>query len=247
MTRLVGAELFKMRTTRTAWGLAIGALALIVVICVAASAAGDFSHESDPARSLLGVAALAQVFTLVLGILAVTTEFRHGTITPSLLAVPGRPRLILAKLWAVAAVGLVIGLVTCGIAAAIVLGIFSARGIDSRLTSGDVVEIVAGNTIAAGLYAAFGLGLGAVLRNQVGAVVGSLIWVFALEPLLRVIPTFGDWVAKYGLDGVGDGLSATAGNDHAFGQVPAGLLFAAYSVVILLAGIAVVRSRDVSA
>jgi ABC-2 type transport system permease protein len=244
---LVAAELFKLRTTRTSWGLVLGAFALILVIGTAASAAGDFSHESDPARGLLGVAGLAQVFALIFGILAITTEFRHGTITPSLLAVPERPRLLLAKLGAVVLVGLVLGLVCFGVDAAVVLGIFSARGIDSGLTGRDVFGMVAGGTIGAGLYAAFGLGLGAVLRNQVGTVVGALGWTFVLEPLLRVIPTFGDWVSSYGLDGVGDGLSATGGNDHALGQLPAGLLFAAYCVVILVAGIAVVRGRDVSA
>ena len=244
---LVGVELFKLRTTRTSWGLVLGALALILVISIAASAAGDFSHDGDPARGLLGVAGLAQVFALILGILAITTEFRHGTITPSLLAVPVRRRLMLAKLGAVVLVGLVLGLVCFGVVTAVVLGIFSARGIDSGLSGGDVLAIVVGSTIATGLYAAFGLGLGAVLRNQVGAVVGALGWVFVLEPLLRVIPTFGDWVSSYGLDGVGDGLSATGGNDHALHQLPAGLLFAAYCAVILLAGVAVVGRRDVSA
>ena len=39
-----------------------------------------------------------QAFTLLLGILAVTSEFRHGTITPSLLVVPNRTTLMLAKL-----------------------------------------------------------------------------------------------------------------------------------------------------
>ena len=48
----------------------------------------------------------------MLGILAITSEFRHGTITPSLLVVPDRVRLVLAKLGASVLIGLALGLLT---------------------------------------------------------------------------------------------------------------------------------------
>ena len=59
---------------------------------------GKLAPNRPPGPDLLGIAGLSQLFTLVLGILAVSTEFRHGTITPSLLVVPDRTRLVLAKL-----------------------------------------------------------------------------------------------------------------------------------------------------
>ena len=44
--------------------------------------------------------------------------------------------------------------------------------------------MLVGGTLAAALYAALGVGLGALVRNQVGAIVGALIYVFMLEPLI---------------------------------------------------------------
>ena len=67
---------------------------LLIVILVTALA--DFSPQDEPLDDMMGVTGFVQVFVLVLGILAVTTEFRHGTITPSLLVVPNR---VQARCW----------------------------------------------------------------------------------------------------------------------------------------------------
>src|SRR6185503_19606788 len=98
MTRLVSAEIFKLRTTRTFYGIVGGALGLVLVIVILVSALVSFSATDHPLNDMMGVAGLVQAFALVLGILAITSEFRHGTITPSLLVVPDRIKLTLAKL-----------------------------------------------------------------------------------------------------------------------------------------------------
>jgi ABC-2 type transport system permease protein len=247
VTRLVTAELFKLRTTRTFYGLTGGAIALVLVIAVLGAALGDFKHESEPLQSLANIGGLSQVFALVLGILAVTNEFRHGTITPTLLAVPGRPRLIAAKLIAAAAIGLALGLVCIGLVVAVALAIFSTRGIDSGASGSDVVRYIVGGGVSTALNAALGVGLGAIVRNQVGAVVGVLVWGFVLEPLIGLIPGLKDIVPKYGLDGVANAVAGTATESGHPGQVTAGLLFAAYCAIAVAIGIAVVRRRDVSA
>jgi ABC-2 type transport system permease protein len=248
MTRLLGAELFKLRTTRTFYGLVGGCLALVLLITVLASALGHHDRSDDVMRNLMGLAGLAQVIALVLGVLAIATEYRHGTITPTLLVAPRRTRLVIAKLGASALSGLLLGLLTCGFVALIVSAIASARGYDDGSTGSAVVKMVVGGTIAGGLYGVIGLGLGSIVRNQVGAVVGGVIYIFLAEPLARLIPTFGDWVHKYGFDGTGSSLSATPdrGADM-LSQVPGGLLLAAYAAILLVIGIILVDRRDVSA
>jgi ABC-2 type transport system permease protein len=250
MTRLVTAEIFKLRTTRTFYGVVGGALGLVLLIVIIASATATWNPGNTPMRDLLGISGFAQVFALVLGILAVTSEFRFGTITPSLLVVPDRVRLTLAKLGASLATGLALGAVATGLTAAIGAAILNARGIDTGLSGSQVTKMIVGGIVATALYAALGVGVGAIVRNQVGAVVGTLVYLFVLENLLQIIKGLRDPLAKYGFGGVGQGLTGTgdAGADHPpLGQVSAGLVLAGYCAIFLLAGIAMMRRRDVTA
>jgi ABC-2 type transport system permease protein len=247
MTRLLSSELLKLRTTRTFLSLMAGALVLIVVISVPAAAAGSFKTTGTPGRALLGVAGLAQLFALVIGVIGVTTEFRHGTITPSLLVEPVRTRLMAAKLAAQLIAGLTLGALCYAVCATIVAVILSRRGIATGFTTGDWIAAVIGGAAGTMLYAALGLGVGALIRNQAGAIVAVLAWVFVIENLLGVIPGgFGDAIKKYGLSGVGSSLARTAGDATRIGQVPGGLLLLGYALVLVLAGTMVLRQRDIS-
>jgi ABC-2 type transport system permease protein len=245
VSRALAAELFKLRTTRTNVGVALGALALVVVISLVAALAGDFQPR-DRAIELLQIAGLVQLFALILGILSVATEYRHGTITPSLLTIPDRTRLILAKLIAALALGLALGLVATAVCAAIVLPIVSGR-VDTSADGGQVVKEIVGNAVASGLFAAIGVGLGALLRNQVGAIIGALGWLFLVEPLLGIIPGFSDVISKWFPSGAADQTSGWSDIADRLGQVPAGLVLAGYALAFLVAGMAMVRKRDVSA
>jgi ABC-2 type transport system permease protein len=245
--RLLSSELLKLRTTRTFYALIGSAVALIVIIAVLGAALGKFTNTATPGRALLAVAGLAPLFALVIGVIGLTTEFRHGTITPSLLVEPVRTRLMAAKLAATLIVGLALGVVCYGVCAGLVSVILSGRGIASGMSTSDWVDGVIGGALATMLYAALGLGVGAVLRNQVGAIVVVLAWVFVIESLLGIIPGgFGDAIKKYGLSGVGSSLARTAGHASRIGQVPAGLLLLGYALVLVVAGTMVVRQRDVS-
>jgi hypothetical protein len=121
MTRLISSELLKLRSTRTAVALIASVVGLVVLIGLIATLTADFEQEEVQTVDLLGIAGFAQVFALILGILAVTTEFRHGTITPTLVVAPDRVRLVLAKLVAHALAGLVLGVLAVGLTTAIVL------------------------------------------------------------------------------------------------------------------------------
>ena len=87
------------------------------------------------------------------------------------------------------------------------------------------------------------------MRNQVGAVVGALGFVFVLEPLVGIVPGISDAVTKYGLNGVSNGLSTVGGSPDAdtLAQLPAGLLFAAYAAILLVLGTLALERRDVTA
>lgn len=237
MIRLIGSELLKLRTTRAFYALAGGALAFTTVIIVLGALLEPEELEfSDVAM----IAFFAQLIVLVIGILCITNEFRHGTITPTLLVTPNRVELVLAKLVASVLVGLAIGLVSICIIAAVV----ALAGGDTTGTG----SVILGGTLLGALYAALGVGVGAVVRNQVGAIIGALVYLFVLESLIGLIPGVDEVLPKYGLNGTSQALRG--GNDPGgefLDQLPGGLLLAGYCAVFLVAGILVMRRRDVTA
>ena len=109
-------------------------------------------------------------FALVIGILAVTNEFRHGTITPTLLVMPDRTQLMLAKLVAVLAAWRSARLRRRPDHRR--LSRRSSAPLRDFETGGTVLGWSSAGRVATALYAALGLGLGALVRNQVGAIVG---------------------------------------------------------------------------
>ena len=248
MTRLISSELLKLRSTRTAMALIASVVGLVVLIGLIASITADFAKDDVQTVDLLGIAGFAQVFALILGVLAVTTEFRHGTITPTLTVAPDRVRLVMAKLVAHVLAGLLLGILAVGLTTAIVLIVLSSRGIDTGLTSQDITGVVVGLVLATALWAALGVGLGALVRNQVGAIVGALGWALLVENLLTIIPTVGDQVQKYGLNGVTNALSHVESEQtgDVLSQAAGGALLLAYTTAFVIAGTLAMRRRDVT-
>ena len=166
----------------------------------------------------------------------------------TLTVAPDRVRLVMAKLVAHVLAGLLLGILAVGLTTAIVLVVLSSRGIDSGLTNGEIAKIVIGLVLATALWAALGVGLGALVRNQVGAIVGALGWALLVENLLTIIPTVGDWVQKYGLNGVTNALSniesQTTGD--VLSQAAGGALLLLYTAVFVIAGTLAMRRRDVT-
>jgi ABC-2 type transport system permease protein len=76
--------------------------------------------------------------------------------------------------------GLVAGLLVAGVGTAAL----NSRGIEVQLSGADYGRIVLGSAFAAGLWGAIGVGVGAVVRSQVPALVGLVVWHLFIENLL---------------------------------------------------------------
>ncbi|MDO8209313.1 ABC transporter permease [Conexibacter sp. CPCC 206217] len=252
MSRALSSELLKLRTTRTFYALVGSALGLVLLIVCVAAATGDWTYgpgDTPPGLDLLGVAAIAQLFAVVLGILAVTSEFRHGTITPSLLVVPSRERLLSSKLIVHLLAGLLFGILTVLLTLVLSALIFSLRDIETGLDAANVIKTGGGTALSIAFYATLGVGIGAVVRNQVGAIVGTLAYLFVIESLLTIIPGLDDAISKFGLNGVASGLANSdfGGDTDTLAQIPAGLLLLAYCALFAIAGAVLLKRRDISA
>jgi ABC-2 type transport system permease protein len=250
MTRLIRAEALRLATIRTYWLLAAGAIALIAGGAAATAATTSFTPGTSAARSVLAIAGLAQTVALLAGALSVTGEFRHKTITPAVLITPRRTPLLAAKLVTLAAAGLALGLTASAAATAVTLPLLAARHIPTGVSAAGTAAIIAGGAIATALAAAFGVGVGAIIRNQVGAIVAVLALLYVAEPLLGVIPHVGSAVQQYGLGGLVSAATHTIGfpaSAHLFGQPAAIFILAGYATAALLAGAALLRRRDITA
>ncbi len=248
MTRLTRAETLRLRTIRTYWLLAAGAIALITGGVAPTAAATSFTPGTSPARSVLAIAGLAQTVALIAGALSVTGEFRHQIITPAVLITPGRTPLLAAKLITLAAAGLAFGLAAAGIAAAITLPLLAARHLPAGVSATGTAAIIVGGAIATALAAALGVGVGAIIRNQAGAITAVLALVYVAEPLLGFVPRLGPAIQQYGLGGLAAAATHTVGfpaSAHLLGQPAAALILAGYATAALLAGAALLRRRDI--
>ena len=224
--------------------LATGAIALIAAVVALTATATSFKHDTGPARSALAIAGLAQTVALIAGVLSVTGEFRHKTITPAVLITPRRAPLLGAKLITLAAAGLAFGLAATGIAASVALPLLAGRHIPAGVSGTGTAAIIVGGGIATALSAAIGIGVGAIIRSQVGAIIAVLALLYVAEPLLGLVSHLGPAIQRYGLGGLAAAATHTAGypdSAHLLGQAAAALMLAGYATATLLAGAAVLR------
>jgi ABC-type transport system involved in multi-copper enzyme maturation permease subunit len=191
MKPLLSAELLKLRTTRTFFALVAAALLLSLLVVVLTAVLGDDFTKRD-VKSLF-TADFTGLFILLLGIMGMAGEWRHRTITGTVLAAPNRLRLLSAKLFSHAAAGALLSLIVT--VAIMVVGtiILSARG-EQTVGLSDLLDVLWRNLVVAALLGALGVGIGGLVRNQVVAIVGVLIISFVVEPtLFGLVPE----VAKY--------------------------------------------------
>lgn len=203
-------ELRKIGTTRTWWVTTLvmaGYMAVIGLIMAfslvmgnrAVEEAGPGAGGGDPggtamldptaiATSVYTLAvALGYIFPAILGALSVTGEFRHRTITPTLLAEPRRTVVLAAKLVAILPYALVLAIAgTIGTVAAGATTL-AIMGEPTLLGDAEVWSTIARSVLALVLWALVGVGFGAVLTNQVAAIVVLLAFTQFVEPLLRLL------------------------------------------------------------
>jgi len=241
---LLRSELLKLRSTRTTLGLVLGMLALTLFISlVQGFSTGKTALSSvDDQRNLFGVGGVALLFAAMVGVMAVTSEFRHGTIRPTLLFEPRRTRVVLAKLVASLLTGALFGLLAEALAFEAGAVALASRGIGFALAAGDVWALVAGTAAVTLLWAGVGVGLGAIVRSQVGAIIGLFAWLLVAENLL-----FG-LAPKVGRYAPGPAAQALAGGtqDHLLRPALGGLVLAAWLAVLVAAGTALIVRRDVA-
>ena len=247
MTALLRAEARKALATRSTVLVAVAVvvypiLALLPAVFAAEPPAVDEGTILELLRGGAGVLTLA---ALLLGTLAVTSEYRHGTIVPSLLVTPRRGRFLGAKLGSHAAMAAVLGVAVSAVALVVGAAYLASRDVTVEVLQGDVVATVAAVVLVATLYAIAGVAVGALVKNQTAAVTGALIWVFVVEnaiPLVLRNPGLKRWLPG----GAADRLLHAADPAAGAGSVWLALaLFAAVAAALAAAARVATSTADV--
>ncbi|MFK5633252.1 MULTISPECIES: ABC transporter permease [unclassified Ornithinimicrobium] len=275
MINLVRAELRKATTTRLVWTMPL-AMFLLGVAFTAISGyflvfaelpgmdvrMSEGMSELTLARSVYtGAIQMAYLLALVLGILTVTGEYRHQTLTSTFLAEPRRGRVIVAKLVALVVVVLVNGL--AHVAGSFVGGasVLAAGDVAVFPEPADLTWTLLRMLLVLVLWGLMGLGLGVLIPNQVAALFVGVSVAFLVEPLLGFGVASFDRVAEaaryFPSQATLSALSVYEGMDAGTAQDLGGapdplswwggsLVLLAYAGVMTAIGWVITRRRDVS-
>lgn len=247
MARLLRAELLKLRSTRMALVLLVASIAVAAINVVALLATAgqepglDLARVED-VRTVFGALSGVSPLVLVLGVVIVTAEFRHGTITSTFLAEPRRWRVLAAKLAASLVAGLVFALLSAIVTSAVAVPWLALISDDAPVGAAEVAAVVGGAVLALVLWGAAGVAIGALLPNQVAAIVVALVWTSIVESsLVAFLPDVGRWLPSGAA-----GALASAGGDAQFPAWAGGVLFTGYVVAAVAFAAWSFTRRDVT-
>ena len=240
---LLRSEWTKLRSIRSTWWCTALYLLIVGGIGWLAAASTDTAPRSDVA---LGVAltgfGVGQLVVLVLGVLAVTTEFASGMAQVSLTVAPRRTRLLLAKTLVVTLYCALLTAVLTVVCAAAAFTLTEVPG-GLALTSTEVLRPMGLQVVHGALVAVLAVALGAVLRSTAGAVGIGAALVFVLPPALAL------WGRELAMR-ASQALPALRVGEDAFAAVattwPVGLVVVAgWAVLAWLLGAVLLERRDV--
>jgi ABC-2 type transport system permease protein len=245
MKPLLRSEFLKLRTLRSFWWTALAVLAAVPVLI-----GSNIALTDDVEGRLNTAAGVKNVFSsassglmLLVGIMVMAGEFRHGTAASTFLTEPDRARVVRAKIIVGTLVGFAFAALASGVALGIGLPWLDAKGVDLGAHTGDIAIALLGSLAATGLFALVGVGIGVLVRNQTTAIVGSLAWLFVVESaLLALVPSLARWLPG----GASASLSGSAPPDsHLLPMWGGALLFVAYGLAFAVAGMQVINRKDI--
>jgi len=244
VTNLLHAEVLKLRTTRTAWALlaatvAVSALAVASAVVVGANTSLDLESARE-ARSILNVTATGGIFVLVLGVIVSAGEFRMGTATDTFLTTPRRWRVIAAKLVIAGVAGLVFGALAASVSVGVADLAYRIKGLTFPLGSSDVWSTLGGAVLYAALFGAIGAATGSLVRNQVVAIVGWLVWIAVVE---HIATGFASGIGRWLPVAAGRALVGETNQDF-LSRGTAAVVLVIYAIAIMSAAVVSERFRD---
>ena len=190
MSALLRGEMLKLRTTRMFVALVATALGVSLLLAILVATTGSAVTDDDARNNLL-TSDVSGIVILLLGAIGMTGEWRHRTITSTVLASPDRVRMLAAKTLSHSVAGVLLSLiVTTGVIAIGTL-VMSNRG-EATLEAAALADLLWRSLTVAAVLGALGVCVGALVRNQTVTVVGVIVMAVVVEGmLLNTLPEVG--------------------------------------------------------
>lgn len=234
---LLAVERIKLFTTRSPWWCMVLALVLTVGFSAMLSAIPGNGFQMTVNISQAGYQ-FGMVVIMVMATLAVTTEYRFGTIRTSFQAVPNRIAVLVAKTTVVALLAGVVGEVSAFASWAMAKAI--RPGPLMALDNAQTWRNVAGVGLVYMVAAVIALAVGILVRQSAGAISILLVYTLLVENLIRIVPKVGDKIHNWMPFNVADNF-INAGAPLSNGRpVPTGMPLGPWPSLAYVAGIAIV-------
>jgi ABC-2 type transport system permease protein len=241
------AEVAKFTSVRIGFILIIATVGYVGLSTAAQVAFSDIPGLSglqteSAVRGIFASAGAGLIFALVSGILGMTAEYRHQTITSTLLITPKRERVVVAKTLAAVGLGFVVGLAAAVTSVGVGLVALTFRS-HATIPVHSVLTTLAGVMAAYVCYAVLGTAIGTLITNQVAAITGALLWVMLVEPLLGAfLPKVGRWLPG----GAASGLAQATGLRGYLAPAAAAAVLLGYTVMLAAIATRTTLRRDIT-
>ena len=266
MINALRAELVKMRSMPGVWvtfalALPLTVLVILGVLAAAGNQTGHtfwYVHTLHQRRQLLGAGYFGlEILAPIMGVLCITGEYRHKTITTTLVLTPLRTRVLGAKVAVTALWSVAIALLTLVVVAAVGLPWNAALGGATSQVTDQVGAVAPGLLASAVLLGLFGLGFGTLVKNQMAAILLTIGGTLILESLLIALARA---IFHYNLNWLPNGAGAALAGDiargfggggrngafHLLAWWQGGLAMLAWGLIPLFAGYFTTFRRDVT-
>jgi ABC-2 type transport system permease protein len=176
--RAVQAEWTKARTWPATWWQLAGLIGATVAVGALATVSARHGADPDPVKTSLTGVYLGQAIAAVLGVLAISNEYGTGMIHVTLVAMPRRTAMLVAK------AAVLTGLVLASGAAAILISVLVGRLIlPGYAVTGALLRAAAGSVLYLALIALLGLAVATAVRDAAVAI-GLVLSVLFLFPII---------------------------------------------------------------
>ncbi|KOU41484.1 hypothetical protein ADK55_28800 [Streptomyces sp. WM4235] len=180
-TKLLSLRSYRLLLALTA--LVTVTFGTIFTLIAATTDLASRADLGDPLEMSFVSTGLARITVLVLGVLLITSEFGSGQALSTFTAVPRRWQVLAGKATVLSGTVLVVGTLSAAALLAVARVLFAQHGITVTTSTETQVRLVFGSGLQLALSALMALGLGALIRSSVGAIV-SVLAVFLVLPTL---------------------------------------------------------------